>query len=1053
MPVVCPACTVPNHAEANFCAACGHPLPSAVDERRRVTLLFADIKGSTEIVQEHAQDPEHVKKMLAPLIAIMRAAAERYGGQVDRIPLGDAILAVFGAPQALEDHAVRACFAALSLQAGIAQWNRAQQMESRAIECQVRIGLNSGEIVTSARQVDGHFGEATILASRLQGLAAPGQVLLSRSTWQLARGFIRGQSLGHHAVKGKRDPLEVFELVSMDARTRFHARQNQGLTPFVGRDHELAILERAYAAAATGRGQVVTVTGSPGMGKSRLLHHFVHVGIHDTTTVMEAAAEPYDREALYVPIANLVRSRLSIAPRDDADTIRARLESQLPSPPDVLAAAVLLDVAGPHELRAWGELDRVQKRRRIGDALRALVFDQSSHGISVLLIEDLQWLDDDTLRLIDELTEDVKDRRVLVLLSTREPVTESGEHRHVVRVDALDAQGASDLLSALVGDAEAAEKTRRWVLERADGEPTPLFIEETVSALVERGALSGRPGAYRLSGELDVLAGEIPESIETVLGARIDRLPRAHKDVLEAAAVIGMESPVELLGMVSRTPMERLLPLVRDLEVADLMYESLTYGQSEFRFKHTITREVTATRIPSPRKQLLHARTVSGIEKVYAHRRLEWIDRLADHASRAGLPGEALRYYVEACKRALERSASRQAVTCAEKGLELLKSMPEPDTALAELDLQLLALNGLLPLGEMGRIATVLTWARDLAHAANDPRRLAKVEVQFALYFWEAGRHDEALKSATTAFELATAHHLPHVGLAARLQIGIAHHALGEFTCSLAYHRAVLDELSGAAEPLRWAADPAVVARAFSADSSLSLGDFAGAAEMIRQGDLRATALKDPYARSLIDAVTGRYYLMRNEPEAAVQILERGEANCIEHEVHTMLPAMVSALGTAYVRSGRLDRGVQCLQDSLDRHTYRKAGNYTFYYLLMAMAEAEAAVGRLEVAAAHAAQAEQLVRQSGERAHLAQALRLRATILADQAADVSEALFTEALAGAERCAMRPLMAECHHGLACLLQPTQAARAAWHADEAHRLFDQLGLSVHTSGRPH
>ncbi|MGC4081526.1 MAG: AAA family ATPase [Vicinamibacterales bacterium] len=203
-------------------------------------------------------------------------------------------------------------------------------------------------------RIDGPYGEATIVASRLQTLAEPGQVLLSRSTWQLARGFISGRSLGQRFVKGRREPIEVFELASMDARTRFHARQNQGLTPFVGREGELRILERAYEAAATGSGQVVTVTGSPGIGKSRLLHHFVRYGIRDTTIVIEATAEPYDRDALYVPIANLVRSRLSIAPRDDADEIRARLAAHLARRDDVLAAMVLLDVALPGELKNLG---------------------------------------------------------------------------------------------------------------------------------------------------------------------------------------------------------------------------------------------------------------------------------------------------------------------------------------------------------------------------------------------------------------------------------------------------------------------------------------------------------------------------------------------------------------------------------------------------------------------------------------------------------------------------------------------------------------------------
>jgi class 3 adenylate cyclase/tetratricopeptide (TPR) repeat protein len=1047
LPTGCPACGLPNNPDANYCGQCGTRLPATPEERKHVTLLFADIKGSTELIE--GQDPEQVKRILSPVIRIMSAAAERYGGRVDRIPLGDAIMAAFGAPQALEDHAVRACLAALSLQDGVRRWNEAQQRSGSDLNYQVRVGLSSGEVLTSDRQVDGPCGEATVLASRMEGLATPGKILLTKSTWLLARGFVRAASLGLHAIRGKSEPLEVFELQGLDARTRFSARQNQGLTEFVGREAELDLLAKALGHAEAGEGQVVTVTGGPGVGKSRLIYHFLHLGLARPAAVLQTTAEPYDRDSVFLPIANLLRAQLGVVPSDLPSSIREKLESMLSSRPDLLeAASALLDLPLSKESAAWREIDPVQKRRRIGEAVRELIFATPRSSALIVVVEDFQWLDDDTSALVLDLIEHVSDQKLLLILSSRERVPLHGRQCQILALEPLEPLRSQELLTRLVGDAPDLQPLREVVFRRADERPTPLFLEETVSSLIERGVLQGKPGAYSLIGDLDSLARDIPHKVEEVLAVRIDRLGREQKDVVETAAVIGMEAPLELLAAVTRKDVSPLLKILSELESADLMYESLSSGQSEFRFKHTLTREAAAARIPFRQREDLHARTVGAIEALYGDRRDEWIDRLADHASRAHLPEKAYVYLTEACRRAIERSANRHAVGIFSKSLSALEQLPaNDDRTRKEIDLRLLGLNALLPLGEQEQIGELLRQAKVLAIGVGDAHRHAKVEVLLTLFLWETGSHQAALAAGSTALKLATENGLSHVSMAARLHMGFAFHELGEFGRTLDLQLPVLEELAAAGLEKRrfsWAAYPSLVARAFCAHSYLSLGRFEQAEGLLREGYHLAKEIGHPYSLTLIETVMGRYQLARDEPAIATGIFEEAERRCRVDDVHTMVPVVVAGLGTALARSGNAGDAVRIIQGALDRQVYRRAGNPALYYLLLAIGEAQWRAGDRGLALEHIDRAEAMARQNGEMAHIAHALYVRGEILVRSEPEAAERAYREARICAAEHQMRPLVADCWWRLGELEHRLGRPEAQATLDTARALLAEMGL---------
>ncbi len=331
-----------------------------------------------------------------------------------------------------------------------------------------------------------------------------------------------------------------------------------------------------------------------------------------------------------------------------------------------------------------------------------------------------------------------------------------------------------------------------------------------------------------------------------------------------------------------------------------------------------------------------------------------------------------------------------------------------------------MALSALLPLGEQAQVGGLLREAKELAIAVDDADRLARVEVQLTLFLWEEGSHRAALVSGTTALELATARGLENISLAARVQIGIVHHAVGNFRRALALHEGVLHELVAAGlekRRLNWAAYPSVITRAFCADSCIDLGDFARADTFLREGQALTAEVGHPYSRTMIDTVIGRYHLARGEPATASRTLEEAVRKCREDEIHTTLPGLVAALGTAYARSDLAEKAIEILQTALDGQTYLRAGNYTHYLLLMAISEAYWRAGHASQALEKARHAEQLARDNGEKAHVAKAVFLLGAIQAQQDPVAADTAYRDALQRAEHHHMRPLIVDCWLGLA------------------------------------
>src|SRR5262245_27246975 len=707
---ICVQCGRPLSATAKFCPECAHPtgLPTAPPstqrfaspesyipkhlaerilsskssvegERKLVTVLFADLKGSMELL---AGDPEEARKLIDPVLERMMEAIHRYEGTVSQV-MGDGIMALFGAPLAHEDHAVRACYAALRMQASLSEL-AGRLLHSQGVTILARVGVNSGEVVVRSIGSDLHMdytavGQTTHLAARMEQIARPGAILITADTLKLAEGYVDVTPLGWVPIKGLSDPVEVFEVTGAGpVRRRLQAMARRGLTQFVGRGAEIEHLRRALQQAGDGRGQLVAVVGEPGVGKSRLFFEFTRSHRARDWLVLESGSVSYGKATPYLPIVELLKTYFRLEDRDDQRQIREKITGKLLTLDRALEASVpafvaLFDV--PMDDQEWQASEPRQHRQRTLDGIKRLVLAESRVQPLLLVFEDLHWIDSETQAFLDTLVEALPTAPILLLVNYRP------EYQHAwggktyytqLRIDPLASESAEELLNALLGSDAALDPLRRLLIERTEG--NPFFLEESVRALVETTALVGERGAYRLARAVRTL--QIPATAQAILAARIDRLSPEHKRLLQAASVVGKDVPFALLQAVAEEGDDALRHALAVLQATEFLYETRLFPDVEYTFKHALTHEVTYGTLLLDRRRVLHARIVAAIEQLYADRLGEQIELLAHHAVRGEASEKAVVYLREAGTKAFRRSANSDAVSYFTRGLETIDRLP-----------------------------------------------------------------------------------------------------------------------------------------------------------------------------------------------------------------------------------------------------------------------------------------------------------------------------------------------------------------------------------------
>jgi len=714
-------------------------------ERKTVTALFADIKGSMELMED--LDPEEARMIVDPALKLMIEAIHRYNGYVVQ-STGDGIFALFGAPIAHEDHPQRALYAALRLQEQLGRYSNQLRSHGR-LPLQARAGINTGEVVVRSLQTGaGHteytpIGHSTSLAARMQALAPVGSIAATDATRKSCEGYFTFKSLGRTVVKGVSEPVEVHEVVGLGPlRTRLQRAASRGLTKFVGRERELTAMKEGLELARAGHGQIVAAVGEPGVGKSRLFYEFKAIAQHNCL-VLDALSVSHGKASAYLPVIELLKDYFQITSDDDERRRREKVAGKIMILDRTLEDSLpylyaLLEIQ--EENNPLGQIDTQVKRRRTLDTIKRILLRESLNQPLIVVFEDLHWIDGETQALLNLLADTIANARVLMLVNYRpEYRHEWGSRTYYVqlRLDPLGPESAAQMLMALLGESAALEPLKRLIIDKTEG--NPFFMEEMVQALFEQGVLA-RNGVVTIAKPFT--EARIPATVQDILASRIDRLGADEKALLQTLAILGKEFSLGLISRVAGQSEAELERMLSDLQLAEFIYEQPAFPEVEYTFKHALTQEVAYNSILSERRKQLHERAGHEIEALFGSQLENHLNDLAHHYSRSGNTPKAAEYLRRAGEQMIERSANPEAIAHFTAALELLKALPEDrERAQQEIGLELLrggALGVAKGPGEL-EVKRAFSRARELAIQINDDTLLFQALAGFWYHHQLAG--------------------------------------------------------------------------------------------------------------------------------------------------------------------------------------------------------------------------------------------------------------------------------------------------------------------------
>ncbi len=1077
--LTCPSCGATNSPESKFCGQCAAPLrttptvkfaapdsytpkhlaerilssKAALEgERKQVTVLFADLKGSMELLAD--RDPEEARNLLDPLLEHMMEAVHRYEGTVNQV-MGDGIMALFGAPIAHEDHAARACYAALAMQESVRQY--ATQVEPRlGSSVRIRVGLNSGEVVVRAIGNDlvmdySAIGETTHLAARMEEMAAPGTIRLTLATLRLAEPFVQARPLGAVPVRGRRNPVDVFELVGARQIRRIEAAMLRGLTRFVGRDQEFAELHRAFEKAVAGHGSVIGTVGEPGIGKSRFFLEFTQSSLVAGCLVLEGGTVSHGRTTAYLPLLDLLRRYFGFPDGASPAAVREKITQTLLTLDERLAEALtpLLALFGAvSEDSPFPTYDPLRRRELTQEALTLFFVSLSQVEPLVLIVEDLQWIDPETQGFLDRLVESLSTARLLLLVNYRSEYCHTWGRKiyyNQICLEPLSREAAQSLLGSLLGDHADLGSLRQLLIERADG--NPFFLEESVRALVDDGLLIGAAGRYRPAR---MLRPHVPATVQALLAARIDRLPASEKSLLQRASVIGKDFRLALLESIADLPTADIGPILRSLQRAEFLFERVSLPEPVYSFKHALTHEVAYGGLLHDHAKLLHARIVSAIERLYANSLGDHEEALAHHSVLGEVWPKAVDYLRWVGAAAFARGSVEESLGRYEKALELADRLePSTDNIGRRIDVRLDLHVPLIVLGQVSRLIELHRESERLARELDDSPRLGRLLCRMSQYAWMEGRFKDGLERARQALDIAGAIGDPEVGILATYALGLNHCVLGAYGPAIDLFQRIVDGPDAErAKRLLAVTVPAYVGAAGWLGYSLTLiGDIDRALLYTDRAAQAANESDHPQAQAIAYTLRVITLLYRGQMEIAVAEGERAVQLCERKALLVWLPGAVATLGWALALVGRAADGVAHLErGATTMEAIGVRSNLSRLYVWWA--DALLMAGSLADARRVVDRALDLALTYGERGYEADALHTSACVIAargrtEMRGAVSQ--YKRALKLAVKLGMLPLVGRCHLGLGRLYSAAgDEEHARFHLTRAVKLFQDMGL---------
>ena len=1075
--IFCPACSRANVLGSRFCNECGQPLDAAAvptptakfaspqsytprhlaekiltsksaleGERKQVTVLFCDIVDSSRLAE--GLEPEAMHEVMDLALRLMAEAVHRYEGTVNQF-LGDGLMALFGAPVTLEDHAFRGVQAALAIRETLIGYSE-QLKRERGVGLHLRLGLNTGLVVVGRigddlRMDYTAIGDTTHLASRVQGLAEPDAILITEATHRLVEEYIRSEALGQVQVKGRTKPVQVYRVLGRRrGRTRMEVSVERGLRELVGRNPELGLLNDCLARAKAGRGQVIGIVGEPGVGKSRLLYEFRKSLEGERVTWLEGHCVAYRRTTPYWPVLEILRTYFQVEDGDNPLQIQEKLRESLHRLDPALAGILpslhdLFKLPGADD--ALKHLDPKVRRQKTFEALQALTAAGAQRRPAILAVEDLHWLDQTSEDYFAFLTGGLAGVPVLLLTTHRPGYTVRWADKTYytqIALDVLTEHETEALVAALLGSPHLPADLIRMVSDKAEG--NPLFIEEITISLLERGQLSRRDGEVIWTGQAPV---EVPATIQDIIQARIDRLEEPVKRTVQAAAVIGRKFGVWLLTRISEVSdeVQHYLDTLKHLE---FIHETRFLPELEFIFKHAVTQDVAYQSLLALRRKDLHGSIGLAIEDLCGDRLEEQATILAYHYARSDHQDKAIQYALLAGDCAARLYANAEARTYYEEGLSTARALPTSAEAQRwQIDAALKLAVVALTRQDIEQDWMNLERARPLAEALRDEPRLAQVLYWLGRLYYVKADPTNAIAYARQSLEIAD--RLADDALAASPV-----NLLGRVCLLVSDYAQASQILARNVEQMRRLGKKTEEATAagFAGDALARIGEFERGVSYADRGVKLAEEIQDPFAEGAAHQYRGQVQSQRGEWAEAIRDFEHASRIAERIGDHFRLYIVKSLEGWARSMTGDPTRGRMLLEEA-GVLAERLGSKFALSWQKTFLAHSFLALGDHDTVPALCEEAIGLAEEAGDRwtkalAHRALAEALICLDPADP--EKAEHAIAEAIRILEEIGARPELARSYVSYARLLK-TRGARelARGRLTHAVGMFREMGMA--------